>query len=84
MTPLLWSMIARAAIVVGPQMSPTAIVKELQKKDAVLFAKITSQTVGSWIDRSGETPRWSGRTLTHVEQGNRPGGLTTHVGVLVS
>ena len=77
-------MISRAAVVVGPQMSPTAIVKELQKKDVMLFAKLTSQTVGAWIDRSGEKPRWSDRTLERVEKGNSPGGLTTRVGVLVS
>jgi hypothetical protein len=49
MVPLLWSMISRAAIVVGPKMSSTAIVKELQKKDSVLFAKLAHQTVGAAI-----------------------------------
>ena len=29
MTPLLWSMISRAAIVTGPKMSPTDIVRQL-------------------------------------------------------
>lgn len=84
MTPLLWSIISRAAIVVSPKMSPVAIVKELQKKDGLLFAKLASQTVGAWIDRTGEVPRWSDRTLEWVAQGNRPGGLKTRVGVLVS
>jgi len=77
-------MISRAAIVVGPKMSPVAIVKELQKKDGLLFAKLASQTVGAWIDRTGEVPRWSDRTLERVAQGNHPGGLKTRVGVLVS
>ena len=83
MTPLLWSMISRAAIVTGPKMSPTDIVRELRKKDAVLFEKLAPQTVGGWIDRSGEKPKWSQRTLERVERGNRPGGLKTRVGVLV-
>ncbi len=83
MTPLLWSIISRAAIVTGPKMSPTEIVKELRKKDNVLFSKLAPQTLGAWIDRSGDAPRWSDQTMRRVEQGNRPGGLTTRVGVLV-
>ena len=84
MTPLLWSMISRAAVVTGPKMSPTEIVRELRKKDSVLFEKLAPQTVGGWIDRNGECPRWSERTLQRVEQANRPGGLKTRVRVLVS
>ena len=77
-------MISRAAIVTGPKMSPKEIVNELQKKDLVLFAKLAPQTIGAWIDRTGEHPKWSVRTLEHVDQGDHPGGLKTRVGVLVS
>ena len=84
MTPLLWSMISRAAHVAGPTMSPSDICKELKKKDSVLFAKLAPQTLGPWIDRSGESPKWSNRTLERVDRGNHPGGLKTRVGVLVS
>ena len=77
-------MISRAAIVVSPKMSPVAIVKELQKKDGILFVKLASQMVGAWIDRSSDIARWSDCTLEWVAQGNRPGGLKTRVGVLVS
>ncbi len=64
-------------------MSPSEIVKALQRKDNVLFAKLAPQTLGAWIDRTGEVPRWSDRTLERVERGNHPGGLKTRVGVLV-
>ena len=77
-------MISRATIVTGPQMLPVEIVRELQKKDSVLFAKLAPQTVGGWIDRTGASPTWSVRTLQHVDLGNHPGGLKMRVGVLVS
>ena len=76
-------MISRAAAIYGPQMSPTEIVKELRKKDSVLYAKLAPQTLGAWIDRTGDLPQWSDRTLERVSQANRPGGLRTRVGVLV-
>ena len=84
MTPLLWSMISRAATVVGPKMSSSDICKELKKKDPILFAKLAPQTIGAWIDRSGGIATWSDRTLERVNRGNHPGGLKTRVGILVS
>lgn len=83
MTPLLWSIISRAALRAGPGMRPAEIVKECRKIDTVLFAKLAPQTVGAWIDRSGERAVWSSKTLERVEKGNKPGGTTTRVGVLV-
>jgi lipoate synthase len=64
-------------------MRPTEIVRELQKMDSNLFSRLTSQTVGGWIDREGTAPRWSTCTLERVKQANKPGGVTTRVGVLV-
>ncbi|KAF8223365.1 hypothetical protein L208DRAFT_1317127, partial [Tricholoma matsutake] len=40
-------------------------------------------TVGGWIDQEGTAPHWSTRTLEHVKQANKPGGVTTRVGDLV-
>jgi hypothetical protein len=65
-------------------MSPKEILTELQKKDPVLFAKLAPQTVGAWIDRTDESPKWNVHTLERVDHGNHPGGLKTRVGVLVS
>ena len=59
------------------------IVKELHKMEHKMFLKHAPQTVGAWIDRTGDRPRWSDATLERVKRGNKPGGLTTRVGVLV-
>ena len=39
--------------------------------------------VSGWIDQEGTAPHWSMHTLEHVKQENKPGGVTTQVGVLV-
>lgn len=83
MTPLLWIQIERAAKRAGHSMRPQEIVHELRKTDNIVFARIAPQTVGAWIDRTGPSPRWSDKTLKRVQQGNKPGGLTTRVGALV-
>ena len=83
MSPLLWTTIDRVAISLGPEMSPAEITRELKKLNHSQFAKLAPQTLGAWVDRSGAVARWSDRTLERVATGNRPGGLTTRVGVLV-
>ncbi|RDB20753.1 hypothetical protein Hypma_012086, partial [Hypsizygus marmoreus] len=83
MSPMVWSMIDRAAQRVGHQMQPTMIVKELKRTDPVLFEALVPQTLGGWINRDGDRPIWSARTLERVAKGNKPGGITTRVGVLV-
>jgi len=67
----------------GPKMSPVEIVNELKKLNKLQFAKLALQTLGAWIDRSGTIARWSDRTLERAATGNRPGGLTTRMDVLV-
>ncbi|KAH7903292.1 hypothetical protein BJ138DRAFT_1020875 [Hygrophoropsis aurantiaca] len=64
-------------------MSPAEIVKILHTTNWKFFKKLAPQTLGAWIDRSGKVPRWSDATLRRVEKGNKPGGLTTRVGILV-
>ncbi|KAF8989828.1 hypothetical protein BDQ17DRAFT_1333845 [Cyathus striatus] len=41
-----------------------------------------SQNIG-WIDHTEERAHWSKNTLKHVAAGNKPGGLTMRVGILV-
>ena len=71
--PLIWFHIARVGEYCRPQMSQAEIVRELKKIDPVVFAKLAPQTLGAWIDRSGESPHWSDKTLAQVERGNSPG-----------
>jgi hypothetical protein len=82
MSPLIWSVIDRTSKH-HPEMKPNKIVHALKLKDPVLFAKLVPQTLGAWIDRSGNRPVLSKKTLQRVARGNSPGGLTTRVGVLV-
>lgn len=82
-SPLLWTHIARAAVRNAPKMSPTDICRDLKLLDPILFKVLVPQTVSRWIDRSGEAPRWSSKTLDRVAAGYQPGGLTTRVGALV-
>jgi hypothetical protein len=83
MNPFLWDSIEKAEKRAGYQMHLAAIVKELQRIDGKIFHKLAPQTVGAWIDQTGDRPRWSSVTLERVKHGNAPGGLTTCVGVLV-
>jgi hypothetical protein len=83
MNPFLWDSIEKAAKRAGYQMQPAEIVKELHKLDCKMFHKLAPQTVGAWIDRTGNHPQWSDATLERVKRGNKLGGLMTHIGVLV-
>jgi len=83
MSPLLWMTIERVASRFKPEMSPADIVRELKKLNSAQFGRLAPQTLGRWIDRTGESPRWSDKTIARVQDGNRPGGVTTRVGVLV-
>lgn len=83
MTPLLWIHIERVAIICLPKMSTTDICHKLKKIDPILFKVLIPQMLRKWIDYSGDAPRWKERTLERVAAGYSPGGLTTHVGILV-
>lgn len=83
MAPLLWEQIEKFARKNMPGMSPSDIVRDLKKFDPILFGKLAPQTLGAWIDRSGDKPCWTTRTLERVKKGHRPGGITTRVGILV-
>jgi len=64
-------------------MSLIDIVQDLQKINLTQFGHLTPQVLGQCIDRDGESVRWSDRTLERAQSGNSPGGVTTHVGVLI-
>jgi hypothetical protein len=81
--PLLFMTIDKTAERHKPLMSPIDIVRDLKKINPAQFGRLTPQVLGQWIDRSGESARWSDVTLERVRKGNSPGGVTTHVGVLV-
>jgi hypothetical protein len=73
-TPFLFKQIENSRILAGgPKWSTRAIVRDLKKRDPVVFGKLNRTTVDGWIDRSREKPRWSDKTLKHIQQGNEQG-----------
>ena len=70
----------------GWKMSVSEIRNFLQRKDPVVFAKISRTTINEWIDRSGTKPRWSDNALRMAENRNhqlhpnagRRGALVSH------
>jgi hypothetical protein len=78
-------MITEAARIVGPDMSPTRIVKMCQAREPEIFRGLRRETVKGWIDRSGDRPRWSDAVLRRAEIGNAPGHANGgRRGILVS
>lgn len=75
MTPTLWPQIESAAKhpSVGSKMSSTALVKVLRQKNFEMFQYLSHTTVEGWIDRNGDKPRWSEKTLARAEAGNFQG-----------
>jgi hypothetical protein len=70
-SPFLFQMIESARIMAGgPNWSTRAIERELKKKDSVSFEKFNRKTIDTWIDRSGNKPRWSDKTLVRIKKGN--------------
>jgi hypothetical protein len=85
-SPVLWAQIrdvARRTRSGGITMSQAAIQRELVRRNPVIFARLTQQVLGRWIDRSGETDEWSAETLEKVACENRQGGVTGRIGVMV-
>lgn len=75
MTPTLWAQIEAAAMhpSVGARMSVTAIINVLQQKNFQMFEHLSHSTVQGWIDRTGDKPRWSEKTIARAEAGNFQG-----------
>jgi hypothetical protein len=70
-----WSQIQLAAKTVGLGMSTTGIVRELRKRDPIIFGNIRRTTVENWIDRSMGVARWKKSVVDRMAygRGNMPG-----------
>ena len=85
-SPFLFQQIENARITAGrPNWSTQAIERELKKKDPVTFKTFSRKTIDTWIDRSGNKPRWSEKTLGRIKKGNDMENLNAgRKGMLVS
>ena len=56
-------------------MRATEIVRELQKRDPIIFGTIQRTTVENWIDRSMGVAKWKKAVVDRMEHGhgNMPG-----------
>lgn len=83
--PIVFQQIASAAVEAGPLMSPAEIVKILHMRNPQQFSRLTVQVLGRWIERpKNASPRWKASVLERVRTGNKPHGLVTRSGILVS
>ena len=74
LSPFLFTQIETARVTSGgPKWSTRAIVYVLKKKDPKTFQGLSRSTINRWIDRTGDKPKWSERTLERVRRGNEPG-----------
>lgn len=82
--PNLWTMIDKAARVVGYPWSPTEIVKHLQRKSPELFRTLAVQRISEWRDRTVTRKLvWTDDVLKRVARGHRQGFDTTRRSILV-
>lgn len=85
--PFLWRQIELAARRAGRPWSPRVIMREAKKIDRKVFARLTEQVVGRWIDQEAKAQgvsKWKDVVLVQVAKGNAPRGENTRVGILVS
>jgi hypothetical protein len=83
--PILGQHILDAGRAAGPQMKPTEIVRILKCRTPKLFAGITSQVVGRYIERPADgPPRWKESFLERLREGYRAHSQSTRTGILVS
>jgi len=85
-SPFLWSQIELVAVKARKPWHPCEILKEARKIDCVVFASLTEQVIGRWIDPEGKhrgLSRWTDAVLERVCSGNSLDGQTTRRGILV-
>lgn len=85
--PLIWSQIDAAARRAGYPWSPKTIVEITQKSNYPVFATLSCQVLGRWIDQEARSKgvfKWKDSVLKDVVRGNSLGGQTTQRGILVS
>jgi hypothetical protein len=72
--PFLFTQIETARVTSGgPKWSTRSIVDMLKKRDPETFQGLSRSTINRWIDRTGDKPKWSERTLERIRRGNEPG-----------
>jgi hypothetical protein len=72
-SPFVWSQIEIAIRQVGWKMGASEIVAAAKRIDPVVFEGFTRTTVKSWIDRSGDRPKWTKAILQRIDRGNDTG-----------
>ena len=73
-SPFLFTQIETARVTSGgPHWSTRAIFNKLKKRDPETFQGLGRSTINRWIDRTGDKPKWSERTLERIKRGNEPG-----------
>jgi hypothetical protein len=85
-SPFVWLQIEMAARKAGKPWSPHVILKEAQKLDPIVFAGLTEQVIGQWIDPAAKcqgASKWTSIVLDRVKAGNSPDGQSTRQGILV-
>jgi len=68
-----WSQIEIAVRQVGWKMGASDIVNAAKQIDPVVFERLSHTTVKSWIDRSGDRPKWTNAVLQKIDRGNETG-----------
>jgi len=72
-TPFAWSQIEIAVRQVGWKMGASEIVAAAKRIDPVVFGGLRCTTVKSWIDLSGDKPKWTTAVLRRIDRGNDTG-----------
>ena len=57
---------------------------EVRPRNIQNFKSLSCTTIDAWIDRSGDAPKWSSKTLERIKRGNEVGHANAgRKGVLV-
>ena len=72
-TPFAWLQIEIAVRQVGWKMGASEIVAAAKQINPIAFGGLSRTTVKSWIDRSGDTPKWTTAVLQRINRGNDTG-----------
>ncbi|KAJ7702622.1 hypothetical protein B0H16DRAFT_1748176 [Mycena metata] len=83
--PLIWPHIEMAVVKVGRPWSETEICRVAKLMAPDTFAKLTSQVIGSWIDKQSRADgvfKWKNSVTEKLPSGAAPGGQSTRAGIL--
>ncbi|KAJ6510462.1 hypothetical protein C8R45DRAFT_764627, partial [Mycena sanguinolenta] len=85
--PLIWRQIDLAANKAGRPWSESEICRQAKILAPDIFANLTSQVVGRWIDKEARNRgvfKWKDAVIASIPTGAAPGGQSTRAGVLDS